>query len=579
MDKEFIEFLKSKASIVDVISSRIRLRKSGKDWFGLCPFHKEKTGSLKVDPDKGYYYCFGCGANGDIINFVKDFDKINFVEAVELIANLYGIPVPRKEKNFTAPNKPVLDALTEIKNWFVQQLKEPIGEEIRKYLEMRKISWESMEKFQLGYAPSNNKLLLQHLRKQGFSDEILQKTGAFNRYESGELVNRYNGRLIFPILDGVGKCVGFGGRILYKKDNAAKYINSPETEIFIKSDHLYGYFLAKRGKSRQIVLTEGYLDVISMHQAGFDGAVAPMGTSISETQINMCWNVCNNPVISLDGDSAGLKASYRWIDKILPFLKAGRSFKFARLPQGMDPDELISHDQSSVIEGAIANATPLCDWMWEGAFLLYPAGTPEEKVALIGMLMEKAETIKDVSIKKLYIQTLKQKERDLYFRKNANSAIKKENITPITSIREKIEKIFIVTLLNHPYIIDRVVESFIKLEFTNLLMQTLKGRILECYESYLGGEEKKYVDSIVALKNDFRTDLKNVELHASFAGEKANDDEALDGWFKMIDKYYSEPIIAADLQTAASSLKSTFSESDWQRLKALKQEIISRTER
>jgi DNA primase len=576
MDREFVEFLKSKASIVDVIASRIRLRKSGKDWFGLCPFHKEKTGSLKVDADRGYYYCFGCGATGDIINFVKDFDKISFVEAVELLANLYGIPVPHKEKSFTTPNKLALDAMTEMKNWFVQQLKEPIGEEVRKYLELRKISWESMEKFQLGFAPANNKLL-HHLRQQGFSDETLQKTGAFNRYERGELVNRYNGRLIFPILDGVGKCVGFGGRILYKKENAAKYINSPETEIFIKSDHLYGYFLAKRGKSRQVVLTEGYLDVISMHQAGFDGAVAPMGTSISETQINMCWNVCNNPVISLDGDSAGLKASYRWIDKILPFLKAGRSFKFARLPQGMDPDELIAHDQSSVIKEAIDNAMPLCDWMWEGAFLLYPAETPEEKVALVKMLMEKAATIKDASIKRLYIQTLRQKERDLYFQKKANTLIRKENITPITSIREKIEKIFIVTILNHPYIIDSVVESFIKLEFANFLMQTLKDRILECYEKDCTRE--KYVESITALKNDFHADLKNVELHASFAGEKATDDEAIDGWFKMIDKYYSEPIIAADLQTAASSLKSTFSESDWQRLKALKQEVISRTER
>ncbi|MDR2781770.1 MAG: DNA primase [Holosporaceae bacterium] len=576
MNKEFIDFLKSKASILDVISSRIRLRKSGKDWFGLCPFHKEKTGSLKVDPDRGYYYCFGCSAHGDVISFVRDFDKISFVEAVEYLANLYGIPVPSKEKKIADPNKHVYEAMTEIKNWFVQQLKEPIGEEARNYLESRKISQESIEKFQIGFAPNINNLL-SCLQKQGFSEDTLQKTGVYNRHRNNELVNRYNGRLIFPILDGVGKCVGFGGRIIQKRNDLAKYINSPETEIFIKSEILYGYFLAKRGKSRQIILTEGYLDVISMHQAGFDGAVAPLGTSISEAQINICWHVCNNPAISLDGDSAGIKASYRWIDKILPFLKAGQSFKFARLPQGADPDELISQGRLDVIKEAIDNATPLCEWMWDGAFLLYPSKTPEEKAAIVKMLIDKAETIKDLSIKKLYIKTLKQKERELYYKKLNPLNIKVENIAPLTSAVEKIEKIFVVTILNHPHIIDKVIESLAKLEFRDFQMKVLKDRILDCYEDYLNGNMEKYDEDILSIKNTVRMNLKNVELHASFSSEKASDDEAIDGWLKMIDRYYSEPIIAADLQTAASSLKSTFSERDWQRLKALKQEVISRT--
>ncbi|MDR2158428.1 MAG: DNA primase [Holosporaceae bacterium] len=572
MNKEFIDFLKTKASIVDVVSQRVRLRKSGRDWFGLCPFHKEKTGSLKVDSDRGFYYCFGCGAGGDVISFVQNFDKVSFSEAVEIIANSYGIPLPAKEKVFADPHKLTHDALGEIKTWFARQLDEPAGENARKYLESRKISRESIEKFQLGFAP-NNQELFNHLRQQGFSDDVLLKTGTFHRSKyRAELTCRYNGRLIFPILNSVGKCVGFGGRILDQTD-AAKYINSPETEIFVKSDQLYGYFLAKRSGAREIILVEGYLDVISMHQAGFDGAAAPLGTSIGETQINMCWNVCDNPVVSLDGDGAGIKASYRWTDKILSCIKAGRSFKFAKLPQGSDPDQLIANNQSDIIREAVKNAVPLSEWLWEGAFLLYPSETPEQKAAVVKTLMDKIDVIPDISVKKLYRQIIKQKERDLY-RQKFPTQVKKENIRPIVSVRKKLEKIFVVTIINHPYIMDRIIESFVKLEFNDSKMQNLKSRLLNCYENYLNGDVEKYVAGIALLKSESAADIKDVELHAKFAAADVSDEEAAEGWFNLANKYSADHLIAADLQTAASSLKSTFSENDWQRLKALKHEII-----
>ncbi|MDR0677832.1 MAG: DNA primase [Holosporaceae bacterium] len=565
MDKEFIDFLKSKISIVDVISGRIRLRKSGKDWFGLCPFHKEKTGSFKVDAEKGYYYCFGCGAHGDIISFIQDFNKINFSEAVEYLANCYGIPLPQKEKKFFDPQKPVYEAMSAMKNWFAFQLKENIGEKARNYLTIRGISDESLEKFQLGFS-SDTDNLIKHLRDLGFSKDILLKTGVFNKskYHSG-LINRYERRLMFPIMDSVGKCVGFGGRILDKSE-AAKYINSPETEIFVKSDHLYGYNLAKRGTTREIILTEGYLDVISMHQAGFDGAVAPLGTSISETQISMCWNICNNPIISLDGDIAGIKASYRWIDKILQYLQPGKSFRFARLPEGADPDSLVLHNQIYIIKEAVQSALPLSEWMWEGAFLLYPTETPEQKAAIIKMLTDKINAISDLSIKRLYFQNLKQKENDLY-RKKTSIVSKKENVYPVISVRKKIEKIFIVTILNHPHIINKVIESFVKLEFGDLQMQQFKKRILDCYNSGSGISE---------LKNEISSQtIKEATLHAGFAETTASDEEAIAGWAQLMEKYCTEPNIIKDLQNAASELKLSFSKSEWQRLKTLKQEAIS----
>jgi DNA primase len=193
MNKDFIEFLKSKISIVDIVSTRIRLRKSGRDWFGLCPFHKEKTGSLKIDSDRGYYYCFGCGAHGDAISFVQEFDKIGFSEAVEYLANSYGVALPRKEKTFADPHKPVYDALAEIKNWFVRKLGEPVGADVQKYLDSRGISRESSEKFQLGFAPNDNELF-RHLRRQGFSDDVLLKTGAYNRSNYGGRARNFRSR-------------------------------------------------------------------------------------------------------------------------------------------------------------------------------------------------------------------------------------------------------------------------------------------------------------------------------------------------------------------------------------------------
>ena len=571
MNREFIEFLKSQISIVDVVSSRIRLRRTGRDWFGLCPFHKEKTGSFKVDTDRGFYHCFGCGAHGDAISFVQDFDRISFGEAVEQLAHQNGIPLPQKEKVFIDHHKPLYDAMIEIKNWFIRQLNESAGEDVQKYLESRKISRESIEKFQLGFA-SNNQELLQHLHKQGFSDDILLKTGVFSRSKyHDEMINRYRSRLVFPILDTLGKCIGFGGRIIYGEDTA-KYINSPETDVFIKSNHLYGYFLAKRGKTREIILTEGYLDVISMHQAGFDGAVAPLGTSISEHQINLCWNVCADPIIALDGDSAGVKASYKWIDKILPLITAGRSFKFAKLPQSSDPDQLIANNQSDALRNVIAGAVPLSDWLWEGAFLLYPSETPEQKAAIVKMLASKIETIRDASLRKLYAQSLRERERDLYRRKYTVPA-KQGDVQPVIPIYEKLEKIFIVTILNHPYILEKIMENFVELELRDFRMQKLKERILGCYYRN-SGDTEKYIAAITLLKNELTDDMVDAELHAKFSGENVSDEEAAKGWLKLMDRYCSEPLINADLQAAASSLESVFSEENWRRLKALKQEVI-----
>ncbi len=579
MQKDFIDFLKGRASALDIVPKYVKLTKKGKDWFGRCPFHSEKTGSFKVDADLGLYYCFGCGAHGDMINFVMEMEKLSFAEAVKHIADMYGIQVPEDRETFRSEDdiKNKMYTVMEIaKEFFVHQLNSDSGREAKEYLKNRNISDESISKFQLGFAFNEEKLVDQ-LKKNGFSEEIIIKTGLFFKKQyKNELSSKFSGRITFPIIDYKGKCVGFGGRII-KKIDAAKYINSPETEIFVKNHQLYGYPLARKSKSREIILVEGYLDVIAMHQAGFDATVAPLGTAISETQINMCWRVCDNPIICLDGDSAGVKASFRWLDKILPVLIPGKSFKFARLPQDSDPDSLILNDQREIISSSLNNALSLSDWMWEGAFSLYPSETPEQKAAIIKMLKEKTEQIKDGSIQRLYIQYMKQKENELYRYKGKTFKPKiGELIRPATPVKEKIEKILVVTIINHPYIIDRVIEDFTKLEFTSSAMIKLKEEILRIYDAYhMSGKVEEGNRVISELEKDISDVEKDIEIHAKFVGKnESSEDKILSGWNSFFEKYLSVPMITEDLHKASISLQSTFSESDWQRLKALKNSTL-----
>lgn len=575
MNKDFVEYLKSRISIVDIISARIRLHKVGNVWKALCPFHKEKTGSFHVDEAKGLYHCFGCGAGGDSIKFVMNYEKVSFWEAIEIIANQYGIEVP---KNDSTPKEDPSARLFEImnysKNYFVESLNSKGNSTARDYLNLRKISKEQVEKFQLGFAPTSSDLY-NLLKKKGFSNDELVRTGIFIKSDyKNEFINRYRGRLIFPIVDARDKCVGFGGRLLEKSEKA-KYINSPETEIYKKSQQLYGYSLARKGKSRQIIISEGYLDVISLHQAGFDGAVAPLGTSISAAQIGMCWRVCDNPIIALDGDSAGVKASYRWIDRILTCLEPGKSFKFATLPQGADPDLLVYNNQISTITEAINSAIPLSQWLWDGGFSLFPSETPEQKAELIEMLIQKAESIKNISVRNFYIQDIKNRQRSLY--KRRTRVTKKENLRSATPAKEKIEKILVVTLINHPYIIDRVAEDFIKLEFENTEMKVLKDKILKNYTDFAEENPQRFVESMVQLQSITDKNFEDVLMHANFADKNVSDDTAFAGWSELLKRHLSEPLLDRDLQKASSNF--VFSEDNWQKLKALKSEVLNRRKR
>ena len=312
-----------------------------------------------------------------------------------------------------------------------------------------------------------------------------------------------------------------------------------------------------------------------MHQAGFDRTVAPLGTALSETQMNMCWKFCDTPIIMLDGDNAGVKASYRWIDRILPELKPGKSFRVARLPQNTDPDSLIFNGRIDVINDALQNAISLAEWLWHGAFLLYPSETPEQKASILKMVMEKVGLIKDPSLKKLYFNEIKENEKNLYKKKFQKSDKNDTSIRPVISANEKFEKILVVTIINHPYILDRVIELFTNINFKIPITVNLKNSILECYTKFfINGRNEEYIYAIGELKKQIGNFVADIVLHADFVEENVSDEDAIDGWMKIYETYSLQPEVVKDLQNASSSLKLSFSESDWQRLKSLKTESL-----
>lgn len=571
-NEDLIRIIKEKAQLYDIVSRNVRLQKSGNGWLGLCPFHKEKTPSFRVD-ERGFH-CFGCGEHGDVITFIQKTENISFREAIKHLANMYNVPLPSENIALENPSKAVYNALEAINRYFMQQLQSNAGAMAREYLSSRNITKDSIEKFQLGFAPDNNELP-RVLNKQGISDDLLVRTGVFVKSKySGKIVNRYGGRLIFPIFDSYSRCAGFGGRTI-GKSNLVKYINSPETEVFSKHDLLYGYSIARHSKSKQIVIVEGYLDVIAMHQAGFDGTIAPLGTAISKSQISLCWRICDFPIISLDGDNAGITAAYRWIDRIFESLVPGKSFKFAKLPEDTDPDILLSSGQRQVLENTLENAIPLAQWLWDGAFALNPVDTPEQKAAIVKKIFEKINLIQDESIRRLYYQEIKNSEREMYrskFKKisNVRSDIK---VAPIVSVQEKFEKIFVVTIVNHPYMIDRVIEDFVKLEMQGSKTKELQRKIIDFYE-LIARDKEEYVRKMQSLKGEVKVMESEVVLHAKFTSESSSDEVAFEGWSNAMNSFLAQPTLALDLQNAASSLECSFSEDDWQRLKALKKEDI-----
>lgn len=398
-----LEEFKARIPLAEVVGRYVKLTRRGREHVGLCPFHKEKTPSFNVVEGKGFYHCFGCGAHGTAIDFVMAVEGMGFADALERIADLTGIPAPRRGNPAQSEaSQRLLAANAAAAAWFQGTLAGPDGQEARAYLERRGLNRETLRRFELGYAPAGRMALKQALLAQGFTEAELLGAGLLARTDGSEPYDRFRHRVMFPIADERGRIVGFGGRAL--GDARAKYLNTADTELFHKGDLLYNLHRAARPARdrREVVLAEGYMDVIALAQAGLDHAVAPLGTAVTERQLACLWRLAEAPIVCLDGDRAGLAAAMRTAERALPMMRSGQTLRFTVLPDGEDPDSFLRQHGAERLRDVLAKADPLSVFVW-GALTQHRFRNlerPEQIAALRAALRSYADKAADADTRK-----------------------------------------------------------------------------------------------------------------------------------------------------------------------------------
>ena len=403
---ELIEEIRSGNDIVDVISGYVRLTKKGSTYFGLCPFHNEKTPSFSVSPNKQMYYCFGCGAGGNVITFLMEYENYTFPEALEVLANRIGVELPKQElraeqKRASDKKARLLEANKEAAKYFYTLLRSERGSRAHEYFKNRGLSEKTLQKFGLGYSDKYSDDLYRYLRTKGYEDELLKDSGLVSIDEQRGGYDKFWNRAMFPIMDVRGKVIGFGGRVM--GDGEPKYLNSPETMIFDKSRNLYGLNFARTTKKHQILLCEGYMDVIALHQAGFDNAVAALGTAFTPGHANLLKRYTKEVYLTFDSDGAGIRAAKRAI----PILKeAGITAKVINMKPYKDPDEFIKNLGAEEYEKRIQAARNGFMFSLEMLEREFDMNSPEGKTEFFREVSRRLLTFEDELERNNYIEAV-----------------------------------------------------------------------------------------------------------------------------------------------------------------------------
>jgi len=408
---EFLQDLRDRLPASDVVGRRVKLKKAGREWKGLSPFQQEKTPSFFVNDQKQAWFDFSSGMNGNIFDFVMRTEGVSFPEAVERLAAMAGVALPAATPDAARHEqrrKTLHDVMECAAKFFADTLASRNGAKARGYLADRAIAPQTQLQFRLGYAPPDRFGLKEYLGSQGIPVEDMIETGLLVAGDDIPVpYDRFRDRVMFPITDVRGRVIAFGGRAL-EKDVPAKYLNSPETPLFHKGDNLYNLANARKAThdGSLLIVVEGYVDVIAMVTSGFAGAVAPLGTALTENQLALLWKMADEPILCFDGDRAGQKAAWRAADLALPHLKPGKSLRIAMLPEGQDPDDLARASGRGAIEEVISAARPLADVLWSREIEGGSFATPERRAALEARIGELANSVRDEVVRRYYRQDL-----------------------------------------------------------------------------------------------------------------------------------------------------------------------------
>ncbi|WP_455476463.1 DNA primase [Bartonella sp. B17] len=531
---DFLDEIRTRLPISMVIGKRVtfdsqKSKPSRGDFWCCCPFHGEKTPSFHCDDHKGRYYCFGCGVSGDIFTFLCELDGLRFSESVERLADLAGVKLPvfdsqSHKRQMEKTN--LYDVMKTATDFFQYSLKDKGGEQARRYLSERGITPKLAERFRIGFAPIRRTALKEALSARGISIKQMEDCGLLKLSEGSAVsYDRFRNRIIFPIEDLRGRVVAFGGRAL-DKNTPAKYLNSPETILFHKGNILYNAAAARKNsclvgdgdnKVRSLLVVEGYMDVIALTKAGFEGVVAPLGTALTEAQIRLLWQMGAEPILCFDGDDAGLKAAFRAADRVLPFLKAGVSVRFVLLPQGKDPDEVICSGGAELFNSFLQKSISLIELLWWRSTSGRNFETPEARAALEKQLKQQIFTIKDEDIRRYYLQDVKkrlfdffrpsfpkkkgagrydQNQKNKIFKNQSFSALESSNIVRNSSHFIPLREAVILLILAHyPELWYENFEVLSELELHNAQLISFHQSMLEI----LGNQQLHNQEKMVAL--------------------------------------------------------------------------------
>ncbi|CAM5765314.1 DNA primase [Bosea minatitlanensis] len=526
-----LEEIKARLPVSAVVGKRVRLQKAGREWKGLSPFNAEKTPSFFVNDQKASFFDFSSGKNGDIFKFVMETEGLSFPEAVEKLAAEAGVTLPRitQEAQVQEEKRKGLHEVVELAaQFFEAELMGERGAAARRYLASRGLDGEARARFRLGYGPADRFALRDHLAGKGVPAELMMEAGLLVHGEEIAVpYDRFRDRVMFPIHDARGRVVAFGGRAM-SAEVAAKYLNSPETPLFHKGRLLFNHHNARKAShdTGQVIVVEGYVDVIAMSLSGFLQTVAPLGTALTEDQLGLLWRMADEPVICLDGDKAGRKAASRAIDLALPLLEPGKSLSFALLPEGQDPDDLARSGGRQAIAEVVAAARPLVDMLWQREVEAGPLDTPERRAAFERRLKEPLAQIRDETTRKHYRREMDERlaqlfasaaparsergGRDGHFQRGArggagrggfrqvppwlagplraSSALTQSRLVTKLRGEDAREAFILLALASHPALILRCVDEIAELSLDGPAAERLRQALLDAVEDTLDRE-------------------------------------------------------------------------------------------
>lgn len=558
----FLDDIRNRLTLSEIIGRRISVKRAGRESKACCPFHKEKSPSFTINDDKQFYHCFGCGAHGDVIGFIMQHDNLSFMDAVEMLAADAGLQMPKPDPQAAEraeKQRGLHELMDEATQWMHEQVTKSEHQDVLEYLEQRGMDEAVRGGFRLGYAPADGQALRKAMSLKGFSDAQMLEAGILKASSKGGAPYVFfRDRVMFPVADRRGRVVAYGGRVLpehirpidpnsnYKP---AKYINSSDTPLFDKGQMLYAESFARQAarEGHSVLVTEGYMDVIACHKAGFKGAVAPMGTALTEEQILSLWQMIpdgeKSPILCFDGDNAGRAAAARACQRILPLLKPDQSARFAFLPDGEDPDSLIRGQGANAFKSFLQASLPLFDFIWATHTAGRTFETPEQRAGLEKTLYDDVAQIQDTNIQRHYKNLVRNKISETFFKRNyggggqggARPQMKKPNSRPnVVKLRKPQRgnhdlkhRILLASVLNHPPIYNTIEESFGGFELPNQTLNNIRQSIILALEENpdldFAGLQSHFTDQ--GLSKEIRDICcESVYVHAAFCRPVKGDD-------------------------------------------------------